>query len=548
MGQHASFGSITEHRAGDRVLREEERTRQNAEREATELQQLTAAAAAAMATPDVVQRTLDDIASEATRFHRATFNDVLVEQLRATPYFALSVMIHVCLAIILNFLATPPQEPRTVPPHQAGFENREVQTPDEVETDTPSQLDPTVEEQLDPIEVIEPQEIVDHNEPLDQDIPDTSAGTLEGRPFDTFSSGLAGGGLGNGLSGVGGINAGGKSFRQYVRGLRASGLDIVVVIDSTGSMERVIQEARNQISRMITTVGGLVPNFRLGVVTYRDRGDEYLTRQLSLTPNYYEAVDFLDSLQADGGGDIPEAVLDGMKKAIRDMPWAGKAKRVVVLIGDARPHARDMDRLRALATDFTRNNGTVHTLATATDSFGNRRPDPEAVRSFRTISKAGRGVSATLGDSGTVVRQIIEIAFGPEHKADVGEAISRAETGWRSRRYKRMIEKRELGGLLAAMLRKPAPQALFREFLLANDAALLPVYLEALGNERATMQTRWAATVLIKRLVRRDRDRRVRNASLALTPEGTLSRVRRRVTDFRRVARAAGYPTLMPDK
>ena len=102
--------------------------------------------------------------------------------------------------------------------------------------------------------------------------------------------------------------------------------------------------------------------------------------------------------------------------------------------------------------------------------------------------------------------------------------------------------------LLAAMLRKPAPQALFREFLLANDAALLPVYLEALGNERATMQTRWAATVLIKRLVRRDRDRRVRNASLALTPEGTLSRVRRRVTDFRRVARAAGYPTLMPDK
>ena len=107
-------------------------------------------------------------------------------------------------------------------------------------------------------------------------------------------------------------------------------------------------------------------------------------------------------------------------------------------------------------------------------SSGGRRADPAAIRTFRAISKAGRGVSATLEDSGAVVRQIIEIAFGPEHKADVGEAISRAESGWRSSHYKRMIENRELRGLLAAMLRKPAPQALFREFLLANDAALLP--------------------------------------------------------------------------
>ena len=535
-----------ERRAGQRVLREEERARQRSEPEETDRRQ-EAAAAAAFAVPAFDQRTMEEIAEEATRFHPATFNDVLVEQLRATPYFALSAMIHICLAIILNFLTTPVQEPRETPPFEAGFENRDVQTPDEVEADRPTEPDPEVEEETDPVDVTEPQEVILPNDPLDMDLPDTSSGSLEGPPLDTFSSGLAGGGLGNGLSGVGGINGGGKSFRRYVRSLRTSGLDIVVVIDSTGSMENVIQQARTQISRMITTVGGLVPNFRLGVVTYRDRGDEYLTRQLPLTPNYYEAVDFLDGLQADGGGDIPEAVLDGMKKAVRDMSWAGKAKRIVVLVGDAQPHARDMDSLRGLAADFTRKNGTVHTLATVADSFGNRRADPAAIRTFRAISKAGRGVSATLEDSGAVVRQIIEIAFGAEHKADIGEAISRAETGWRSRRYKRMVEAKDLKGLLAAMLRKPAPQALFRECLLANEAALLPVYLEALGHAHATLQTRWAATVLVKRLVRRNRDRRVRETARSLNPEGPLSRVKRRVTEFRRAARAAGLPTVMPN-
>ncbi|MEE2712928.1 MAG: vWA domain-containing protein, partial [Planctomycetota bacterium] len=506
-----------------------------------------ATTAAAFDIPQFDQRTMEEIAEEATRFHPATFSDVLVEQLRATPYFALSAMIHICLAIILNFLTTPVQEPQETPPFEAGFEHRDVQTPDEIEVDGPSDPDPEIEEEIDPVDAAEPQDVILPNDPFDMDVPDTAAGSLEGPPLDTFSSGLAGGGLGSGLSGVGGINGGGKSFRRYVRSLRTSGLDIVVVIDSTGSMENVIQQARTQISRMITTVGGLVPNFRLGVVTYRDRGDEYLTRQLPLTPNYYEAVDFLDGLQADGGGDIPEAVLDGMKKAVRDMSWAGKAKRIVVLVGDAQPHARDMDSLRGLAADFTRKNGTVHTLATVADSFGNRRADPAAIRAFRAISKAGRGVSATLEDSGAVVRQIIEIAFGAEHKSDIGEAISRAETGWRNRRYKRMVEAKDLKGLLAAMLRKPAPQALFRECLLANEAALLPVYLEALGHAHATLQTRWAATVLVKRLVRRNRDRRVRETARSLTPEGPLSRVKRRVTEFRQAARAAGLPTVMPN-
>jgi len=308
-------------------------------------------------------------------------------------------------------------------------------------------------------------------------------------------------------------------------------------------MENVINQARAQVSRMIATVGGLVPSFRLGVVTYRDRGDDYVTRQIDLTPNYYEAVNFLDRVEANGGGDIPEAVFEGVKKAIRDMPWSSGAKRVVVIIGDAHPHARDMNALRALVSDFTRKNGAVHTVVTATD--GSEKASPEALRTFRAISKSGLGVSVLLKNSSQVVRRIIEVAFGSEHKKDVAEAIDQTESGWRSRRYRRMIDKKDVRAVLASMRKKPAPQLLFRELMLANEGAFLPAYLATIEDPAVSMQARWAATVLTKRLVARSRDRRVREAAALLSPKGSSAAVRRRLNDFRRVARTAGYPTIL---
>lgn len=535
-----------ERRAGERVRRQEEKARRRREKAGQDAsdQQRAAAAAAAVVVPALDRRTIQDL-SNAHRFHPTTFNDILVEQLRSTPYYGLSLILHVCIAIILNWLTTTHVKPQEIPPYTAGFENRDLETTDEIDAEIPEIEDPDVTDVEEDVDVVEPVEKIEDNDPLDQEVLETSDGSEEGPPLDAFTTGLDGGGLGSGLRGFGGANVGGKNFRRYVRSLRESGLDIVVVIDSTGSMETVIHQARAQVSRMIATVAGLVPSFRLGVVTYRDRGDDYVTRDLRLTPNYYEAVDFLDGLDADGGGDIPEAVFEGVKTAIREMPWSKKSKRVVVLIGDARPHARDMNQLRALVSDFSRRNGSVHTVVTATD--GSTRADTEAKRSFRAISKSGAGVAVDLEDSGQVVRKIIEVAFGPEHKDDVGEAIDQTESGWRSRRYRRMIDQKDLKAILSSFRKKPAPQLLFRELMMANQAAFLPAYLAALEDPSVTLQARWAATVLTKRLVMRSRDRRVRDAAAALSPKGSSTAVRRRVTDFRRVARAAGYPTVLPE-
>ncbi|MAG58543.1 MAG: hypothetical protein CMJ83_19820 [Planctomycetes bacterium] len=563
--KRSAWQAWREKRAGERLARTEEKARKKKEREREKArhrgeesarEQVAIATAAAAAVPAVDQRTLNDVFADTHRFHKNSFNDVLVEQLRSTPYLAISFVVHVCLAIIFSLISQPKPDHKPLPPYDAGFENQELVALEDIDVDAPEEMDPVVQVHDEPVDIVEPVEPLVDNEPQDMDEPDTASGEREGPPLDIFDSGLGAGGKGlDGLGGRGGTNVGGKQFRKYVRSLRKSGLDIVIVVDSTGSMGSVINDARKQVDRMVATVASLVPSFRLGIVTYRDRGssEEYLTRESDLTANYYKAVDFLDSLEADGGESIPEAVYDGLKRAIRGMKWSKGSKRVIVLVGDAPAHTQDMPKIRALCAEFTRKRGAVHAVVTSSDTFGSRgSADPDCVRDFRAIAKGGNGVSVLLDDSGQVVRRIIEIAFGEEHKGDVAKAIEQTESGWRSRRYARMIKERDLHGMLNAMRKRPAPQLLFRELVRKNDATLIPVYLATLQDEKVTQQARWAATVLTKRAVsawakRRTRvDPRVRRAAMAITPTGSLSRIRRLVRDFKTAASAARLRVAMP--
>ena len=120
-------------------------------------------------------------------------------------------------------------------------------------------------------------------------------------------------------------------------------MDVVFLIDSTGSMSDEIREVKINIENIINTVksGYPSPDVRVGIVTYRDyklEEREYLTRQLDLTYNLDKVISFLKSIDANGGGDYSEAVADGLHLALQKMDWANEAKKIVVLIGDAPPH------------------------------------------------------------------------------------------------------------------------------------------------------------------------------------------------------------------
>lgn len=120
-------------------------------------------------------------------------------------------------------------------------------------------------------------------------------------------------------------------------------LDLVFLLDATGSMGDEIDRIKatvDSIASRIQQVGGAKP--RLGLVAYRDRGDDYVTRAWDFTDSVQAFQADLASVTADGGGDEPEAVNAGLREAINLPGWAdnstGRHLRLIVLVGDAPPH------------------------------------------------------------------------------------------------------------------------------------------------------------------------------------------------------------------
>jgi Mg-chelatase subunit ChlD len=133
-------------------------------------------------------------------------------------------------------------------------------------------------------------------------------------------------------------------------------IDVVFVIDSTGSMGDEIRTVKTHLIQIIKEVksGQPSPDLRVGVVAYRDHELEesgYLYKKLDLTSDIDRAVEFIYDIEAAGGGDLPEAVVDGLDVAINRMNWRDyvytqnqnqnrypDVKKIVFLIGDAAPH------------------------------------------------------------------------------------------------------------------------------------------------------------------------------------------------------------------
>jgi hypothetical protein len=117
-------------------------------------------------------------------------------------------------------------------------------------------------------------------------------------------------------------------------------LDIVFVIDSTGSMHDEIRTVREELVGIMDKInsGQPRPDVRVGVVTYRDypnQEQEYLTQVKGLTSNMNSVERFIKGIEAYGGGDYEEAAEAGLDKAINDMKWRKSAHRIIILVGDA---------------------------------------------------------------------------------------------------------------------------------------------------------------------------------------------------------------------
>lgn len=119
-------------------------------------------------------------------------------------------------------------------------------------------------------------------------------------------------------------------------------VDVAFVLDTTGSMANLIDGAKRKIWSIANAIIDQNPNahIRLGLIGYRDIGDEYVVRYYPLTADAQDIYAKLLAFEAAGGGDMPESVNEALDIAVTKMGWTETkvGTRIIFLVGDAPPH------------------------------------------------------------------------------------------------------------------------------------------------------------------------------------------------------------------
>jgi hypothetical protein len=121
-------------------------------------------------------------------------------------------------------------------------------------------------------------------------------------------------------------------------------IEVVFVLDTTGSMSGLIEGAKQKIFSIASRIatGKPTPRLKVGLVAYRDEGDEYVTKRFDLSEDLDTVFTNLRQFSAGGGGDTPEHVGRGLGEAVSKMSWSQNREtmKVIFLVGDAPPANR----------------------------------------------------------------------------------------------------------------------------------------------------------------------------------------------------------------
>jgi len=178
-------------------------------------------------------------------------------------------------------------------------------------------------------------------------------------------------------------------------------VEVVFVLDTTGSMGGLIHAAKEKIWSIASTLAQAqqAPEIAMGLVAYRDRGDDYVTQVVDLDRDLDSMYARLMEFTADGGGDGPEAVNEALDAAINRMSWSQDAGtyRVVFLVGDAPPHMdyQDDSKYPQIVATAAARGIVVNTIQCGSMS--------DTVAPWQHIATLGRGRYFTVEQAGSAV-------------------------------------------------------------------------------------------------------------------------------------------------
>lgn len=126
-----------------------------------------------------------------------------------------------------------------------------------------------------------------------------------------------------------------------VQTVTAVPLDILFLLDATGSMDDEIRQLKDNIAAISAQINASPAraDVRFALVTYRDRGEADVTHLFDFTPDLEAFVTALAAVEAVGGGDYAEDLHSGLSQAIHEASWrAENSISLIFLLADAPPH------------------------------------------------------------------------------------------------------------------------------------------------------------------------------------------------------------------
>jgi hypothetical protein len=243
--------------------------------------------------------------------------------------------------------------------------------------------------------------------------------------------------------GAGGIGGLGGGFGDYVGGLRKVGLDIALVIDTTDSMQFVIDDVKSRLTQLVTAIHRMVPTARIGIVVYRDKGDDYVVKWTDLSFKTEKLREFLSHISAGGGGDWEEAVKEGMDAAMNELTWRKNSKKIIILVGGSPPHPEDVEDVLDMTRKFRREGGYISTVDVTKrmhEEFDQQMwrslhgkepykasPMPEFYAQVSTVfgqvAKDGGGEMIQLDQQKALIKEVVMLTFGSRWKVEMAKFL-----------------------------------------------------------------------------------------------------------------------------
>jgi Ca-activated chloride channel family protein len=225
---------------------------------------------------------------------------------------------------------------------------------------------------------------------------------------------------------------------EYAARKAVGELDLVFLVDETGSMGAYIEEVKRRLLQIIEALRAapLCRSLRLGLVSYRDHPPQdtsFVSRVVPLSDDVKAIRAGVGRMHANGGGDGPEAVTDGLYDLVR-LDWRPNAARVVVWVGDAPPHGIGChgdgfpDGCPCGHHWFTQAESCreMGVVVHAVGCIPGLHSFPGAEEVFQTVAKATRGLYVPLSEAPLLIPLITGVAESELDKQRIQERIAEA--------------------------------------------------------------------------------------------------------------------------